>query len=278
MDNNLSPYNWRSANDQVLYNYKLKTKSSLSKIIIPFAALQCNDMSCTTHMKDIDQFYYSIVNTVNGCIKQCIPLHRHSKRSIVGWNDEVKHYYGMSEFKYWKQNGMPRSGPIYREMSSARACFKYALRQCRLDELTISSTKLADSMDTHDIDSFWNYIRDRNKFKSTISNCIEGITGEADIAKFWRDHYGSLLNSSLNTTSKESVCDSFKNILFSDGMLVSVNEVLKLVDNLESNKSAGMDGLNGECMKNADVILSVLVSFCFNNNNNNNIFGLNTSI
>ena len=46
-------------------------------------------------------------------------------------------------------------------------------------------------------------------------------------------------------------------------MLVSVNKVLKLVDNFESNKSAGMDGLNGECMKNADVILSVLLSFCF---------------
>ena len=46
-------------------------------------------------------------------------------------------------------------------------------------------------------------------------------------------------------------------------MLVSVNEVLKLVDNLESNKSAGMDGLNGECMKNVVFILSVSISFCF---------------
>ena len=78
MDNNLSSYNWRSANDQVLHKYKLNTKSSLSEIVIPFAALQCNDMTCTTHRKDIDQFYYSIVNIVNGCIKQCIPLHRHS--------------------------------------------------------------------------------------------------------------------------------------------------------------------------------------------------------
>ena len=55
-------------------------------------------------------------------------LHRHNKRSIVGWNDEVKHYYGMarSEFKYWKQNEMPRSSPVYREMSSARTRFKYS--------------------------------------------------------------------------------------------------------------------------------------------------------
>ena len=73
-----------------------------------------------------------------------------------------------------------------------------------------------------------------------MSNCIEGITGEADITKFWRDHYGSLLNSSLNTTSREPVCDNLKKIFFSGGMLVSVNKVLKLVDNLESNKSAGM--------------------------------------
>ena len=90
-------------------------------------------------------------------------------------------------------------------MSSARARFKYALRQCRLHELTISSTKLADSMDNHDVDSFWKDIRERNTSKSTMSNCTEGITGEDDIANFWRDHYGSLLNSSLNTTSKESV-------------------------------------------------------------------------
>ena len=96
---------------------------------------------------------------------------------------------------------MPRSGPIYREMSFA---------QCRLDELTISSTKLADSMDNNDVDSFWKHIRKCNKSKSTMSNCIESITGEADIAKFWRDHHGRLLNSSMNTTSKESVCDSFK--------------------------------------------------------------------
>ena len=46
-------------------------------------------------------------------------------------------------------------------------------------------------------------------------------------------------------------------------MLVSVNEVLKFVENIESKISAGMDWLNGECMKNVDVILSVLLSFCF---------------
>ena len=57
--------------------------------------------------------------------------------------------------------------------------------------------------------------------------------------------------------------DSFKTISFNQGMHVTVNEVLSLVHSLESGKSAGLDGLNGECLKYADVILSVLLSFCF---------------
>ena len=44
-----------------------------------------------------------------------------------------------TELKYWKQHGMPRDGPIFQKMSSARARCKYALRQCRLAEQCVSS-------------------------------------------------------------------------------------------------------------------------------------------
>ena len=56
-------------------------------------------------------FYYDIVNTVHGCVRKCIPVKKHSEHSIVGWNENVKHYHviARSEFKFWKQNNMPRS-------------------------------------------------------------------------------------------------------------------------------------------------------------------------
>ena len=158
INNNMSSFNWNGSRDHDLYRYSLSTKSQLSKLSIPLDALRCNDVSCTVHRKDIDDFYHSIVNTVNSCIKQCIPLYRHGKHSIVGWNGEVKHYYiiARAEFKYWKQHGMPRtcSGPVFRQMSSAHARFKYALRQCRLDEQCISSENLASSMHCHDVNNF----------------------------------------------------------------------------------------------------------------------------
>ena len=118
-------------------------------------------------------------------------------------------------------------------------------------------------MQCHDVNKYWKNISLLNKSKSTLSNCINGTTGEGDIADLWKSHYSILLNSSEDDSSKDFVCDSFKNISFNQGMIVSVNEILSLVHNLEGDKSAGLDGLNGECLKYANAILSVLLSFCF---------------
>ena len=141
-------------------------------------------------------------------------MKKHNEHSIVGWNEEVKHYHTIarSEFKIWKQNNMPRSGSVFYDMSIARARFKYALRQCRLDEQMIYSNRLANYMQCHDVKNFWKTINIRNKSKATLSNCVAGTSGETNIANMWKDHYSSLLNSSSNITDKDDVCTSFKNM------------------------------------------------------------------
>ena len=65
-------------------------------------------------------------------------------------------------------------------MRMSRAQFKYALRKCRLEERSITSTKLAP-----------------------LSNCVAGVTGETAIANMWRDHYEEFLNSSTNSCEKK---------------------------------------------------------------------------
>ena len=192
-------------------------------------------------------------------------MKKHNEHSIVGWNEEVKHYHTIarSEFKFWKQNNMPRSGPIFHDMRIARARFKYALRQCRLDEKIIYSNRLASYMQCHDVNNFWKTINVCNKSKATLSNCIAEMSGETNIANMWKDHYSSLLNSSSNITDKDDVCISFKNMCFNHGMHVSVSEVLDLLRGQSNDKATGMDGLSGESLKFADPILAVLLSICF---------------
>ena len=133
-------------------------------------------------------------------MKQCIPIHKsQNKNCITSWNEYVSHFYDRSriEFKWWISNNRPSHGPIYHAMRSARAQFKYALRQCQLDERLISSNKLANHMQRHDVNALWKDIRKHTKSKSALSNCIDGIR-EADIAAMWGRHYEQLLNDSSN--------------------------------------------------------------------------------
>ena len=119
-----------------------------------------------------------------GCISKCNYIKKHNEHSIVGWNEEVKHYHTIarSAFKFWKQNNMPPSGPVFHDMSIARTHFKHAPRQCRLDEQMIYSNKLANYMQCHDVNNFWKAFNIRNKSKATLSNCIAGTSGETNNA------------------------------------------------------------------------------------------------
>ena len=133
-------------------------------------------------------------------------------------------------------------------MRSARAQFKYVLRQCRLDERLISSNTLANQMQSHDINAVWKDIRKYTKYKAALSNCTDGITGEADIAGMWGRHYEQLLNDSSNESSKFTVLDSLGNV----GMQVTLKEDSTVVSDLPNGKSSGFDGPNSESLKHAD--------------------------
>ena len=262
----LISYNWYGASDVNLSNYNSCTRAELAKIKLPFDALQCENVDCTSHRKDIDLFYYNIINTLINCTKRCIPvLKLHENNYIAGWNEHVSYYYNISriEFKWWVSNNRPRQGSIYHAMRSSRARFKYALRQCKWDERLIVSEKLADHMKNHEINDFWKNIRKHSKSKSALSNCIDGVTGENAIADLWRDHYESLLNDSTHHDEKADVLQSFNNICSHAGMYVTMSEVLEVVKDLPNRKSSGLDGLNGESLKYADPLLCLLLSICY---------------
>ena len=66
-------------------------------------------------------------------------------------------------------------------------------------------------MPNHEIDNFWKEIKKQSKSKAAISNCIDGVTGECDIADVWRKHYGDILNSCNNDDEKIYEMTCFEN-------------------------------------------------------------------
>ena len=63
-------------------------------------------MSCSTHQADINDLYYDIVNTVQGCIRKCIPTQKLNRHFIVSWNDEVKHYSELYDLTFNAKKSM----------------------------------------------------------------------------------------------------------------------------------------------------------------------------
>ena len=68
-------------------------------------------------------------------------------------------------------------------MRISRARFKYTLRQCRLEERTICSNKLAFHTHNHDVNQFWKEIKKHGKSNTSLSNCINNVTGEHEITE-----------------------------------------------------------------------------------------------
>ena len=99
--------------------------------------------------------------------------------------------------------------------------------------------------------------------KSTLSNCVDGVTGEADIADMWRNHYEDLLNCNTNTDEMVTILDTFGTVCSHVGMNVTMSEVSQIVKDLPTGKSSGLDSLNGESMKHAHPLLCLLVSISF---------------
>ena len=261
-------YNWYGASDVNLYNYNLCTRVELAKIKLPLDALQSDDIHCISHCHDIDKFYYNIITVLIGCTKQCIPvLKLHDNNYIAGRNEYVSHYHNVArtEFKWWVSKKRPRHGPIYNAMRSSRSPFKYALRQCRYNERQIVSEKLDNHVKDHELHDFWKDVRKHSKSKSALSNCIDRVTGETAIADLWRNHYQELQNDSTRNDDdvKMDVLESFHNICSHVGMRVTMSEVTEVIRSLPSQKSSGLDVLNGESLKHADPLLCLLLSICY---------------
>ena len=137
-------------------------------------------------------------------------------------------------------------------MRTSRARFKYALRFTRSIEETARAGSLAKDLSGGTIDDFWGNVKKMNS-----GNTIDGYSGEADIAGFWK-HI-----TDCDTTLNSSLMGKFDTILYSNEMMISNSLILEAIKKLECGKSVGPDGVHAEAIKYAHQRMNVLLSFCF---------------
>ena len=80
-------------------------------------------------------------------------------------------------------------------MRKTRAHFKYALRFVKKQEETVKADALARDLCDKDVDDFWKVVYKMNFNNTVQANVIDGITGQNNIADYWKQHFEGILNA-----------------------------------------------------------------------------------
>ena len=73
--------------------------------------------------------------------------------------------------------------------------------------------------------------------KSALSNCVDVVTGETDIADMWHNHYEELFNCNTNTDKMVTILDTFGIVCSHVGMNVTMSKASQIVKDLPNGKS-----------------------------------------
>ena len=172
---------WHTANEVDKQRYNTKTKQIASTIVLPTDALLCKNTNCTEHHDDIDNFYDSIIAGLKSSANLCIPSANVSNKAYVvpGWNEYVKEHdlHAKDALWWWNFNNRPQYGPIYDNMGTTRAHFKYALRFAERQRETAEADSLASDLSNKDVDHFWKTVHKLNSNSTTQANVIDCISG-----------------------------------------------------------------------------------------------------
>jgi hypothetical protein len=190
-----------------------------------------------------------------------------SKYNIPGWNErakELNHAVRDAVFQ-WNIAGRPRDGQLAVAMRIAKSRFRRELAFLRQNDQQLRAQALLAKLREGKCKDFWKEIRSLNPKKDSLPLSVAGVTGEANIANVWGDHFREISNSVGTEVNREWVQIALDNVPDVNA-IITVAEVSSIVRGLKNNKAVGNDGIPGEVYKFAShrliAVLALFLSAC----------------
>ena len=248
---------WSKATVEHTNNYKEMLNSTLDDMTIPWDAIHCNDMNCSTHTAVLESFCNNIVEAFIKSGDRCIPLKHRKGKSVPGWENSVKEKGQSCIFWHniWKDNGSPTNGVLYDIRKHTRAQYHYALRYVHNNKMTFRANRLADYMINNQESNFWQEIQKMNGNTNRMAKTIDNGMGDENICNIFAEKYESLYSSvSYNSTELSWIKEKIANSINTDCALgkcysrhkFSVTDVYNAIKQLKLSKGDG----KVKCMSN----------------------------
>ena len=183
---------------------------------------------------------------------------------MPGFNEHVKelHTIVCHEYIAWRSAGKPRFGGICLSMNQSRLRFRSALAFCQHNENQMRADALAWSMMNNDMTEFWKHVKKNSISNVSLAANVDGSVGNTEIAKMWKCHYKSLLNSVQNKEFKKSVLLDI-NQQHESSITITPFNILDALKSIRCGKSSGVDGISAEQFVFAHSRIHVLLSLLF---------------
>ena len=158
-------------------------------------------------------------------------------------------------------------------MINSRKTFKYALRKTKSTNDQLFADNIAASLTSgQSSPNFWKHINlaNYNKYKTPVSTCVNGQTGDQNIANMWEDHYKSKMN--FPEIESESVAKQFVHQTLSNcdlnelnpSSLCNVRLIQAQLHKLKRKCAPGLDNICTEHLIYSHPLISVDISMLFN--------------
>ena len=201
---------WASLSQDDLILFRETMSAELSKIVIPFHALDhgaklCNNCDC---LLALETFYRDIISAV-GKADQSLPRRRHGI-SKPFWSPELTALKQKSIDSHilWRDCGSPRSGPIFEEKMRSNYQYKTVLRRAKNKSNHELSSRMSSDLTSKDDNAFWKRWNQINGKAAAPSSMIDGYVDYDRISNAFSNTYSSVYKPS---SSNDRLKDKFHN-------------------------------------------------------------------
>ena len=262
-------FNWSKCTLNELSQYCCLTYDLFTDIHVT-PGIKCNNPNCeiSSHKADIDYLYKQItaskkIYTLNYLLAKLIIIGNTLYLVIISMR---KNFIPLLVTTLlcgdWRSAGKPRFGEICFSMNQSILRFKSALKYCQQNETIMRANALAESMMNNDMDGFWKDVHKITNSKVPLATKVDEGVGDAKIAKMWKCHYKSLLNSVQSGNLKNSVMlDVNKQI--KNSITITPFDILDALKNIKCGKSSGDVCISAEHFVFAHSFIHVLLSLLF---------------
>ena len=265
---------WYKASSVNINEYKHTIDILLQTVVVPYDALQCNNVRCSLHNNAIEKFHNEIITACLNGEDKCIPKTGFKNKCIPGWNEYVKEkqYNALYFHQLWKAAGRPQHGDLATNMRQARKDYHYAIRFCKRETTCIQAQKMAEYIEKKDVSNFWREVkRFRNNSKTTTTK-VDNADDPQAIADLFYGKFKTVYTSvpydqadlqDINATINDLLDKDYRVFENGDDKCLSVDNIIKLVHKIKAGKHDGNNGPTSDCIINGSHRLFIYLSLLY---------------